>query len=61
MSEPEGRGADWTDAPKGRGNGEAGGAPEAHSKQSTSDEGRRRSEGEWGGGRGLAGERETAQ
>jgi hypothetical protein len=38
MSELEGRGAAWTDAPKGRRKG----VPEVHMKQSTSDEGRRR-------------------
>jgi len=69
---PKGRGAAWTEEREARnerrgtreggavkGEGEAGGAPEAHRKQSTSDEGRRRSEGEWGGGWGPAGERET--
>jgi len=45
LSEPEGRGAAWTEEPSG--------------EQSTSDEGRRRSEGGRGGGWGPAGERET--
>jgi hypothetical protein len=41
VSEPEGRGAAWTE------------------ERGTSDEGRRRMKGEWGGGRGPGGEREA--
>jgi hypothetical protein len=43
MSEPEGRGAAWTEEQSG--------------EQRTSDEGRGAVKGEWGGGRGPGGER----
>src|SRR6266851_8631218 len=50
MSEPEGRGAAWTEeqSTSDEGRRRLKGAPEASGRQSTSDEGRRRSEGGMG-------------